>query len=54
MSLDEQANRPLLEEVSELAASGSVAEAYADIRRVLGVPMVVFVYRALAASPGSA
>ena len=43
---------PLFEEVSEQAASGSIAEAYADIRRVLGVPMVVFVYRALAVSPG--
>jgi len=42
----------LLEEVSEEAARGSVADTYADIRRVLGVPMVVFVYRALAASPG--
>jgi hypothetical protein len=38
--------------VSEQAARGTIADVYADIRRVLGVPMVVFVYRALAASPG--
>jgi hypothetical protein len=43
---------PLIEEVDERAARGSVADTYADIRRVLGVPMVVFVYRALAATTG--
>lgn len=42
----------LLEEVSEQTAAGSIADTYADIRRVLGVPMVVLVYRALAAQPG--
>ena len=45
-------DRPLIAEVSEGAARDSVADVYADIRRVLGVPMVVFVYRALAARPG--
>lgn len=44
--------RPLLDEVPEQVAEGSIAEAYADIRRVLGVRMVVLVYRALAAQPG--
>ena len=43
---------PLIGEITERAARGSVADVYADIRRVLGVPMVVFVYRALAATPG--
>lgn len=43
---------PRLAEVSEQAALGSVASTYADIRRVLGVPTVVLIYRALAAEPG--
>lgn len=42
----------LLAEVSEQAAHGSVAATYAEIRRILGVPMVVLVYRALAVQPG--
>ena len=52
MSLNQDTNQPLLEEVSEQAARGSVADTYADIRRVLGVPVVVLVYRALATSTG--
>lgn len=43
---------PLLDEVSEQAALGSVASTYADIRRVLGVATVVLIYRVLAAEPG--
>lgn len=39
-------------EVAEAAAEGSVAEVYADIRRVLGVPLVTLVYRILASRPG--
>ena len=42
----------IFEEIPERAALGSVADIYSDIRRVLGVPMVAFVYRALAAAPG--
>ena len=42
----------LLDEVPEHAAEGSVADTYADIRRVFGVPVVVFVFRALAVRPG--
>lgn len=41
-----------LAEVPEAEATGSVAEIYADIRRVLGLPIVNLVYRHLAASPG--
>jgi hypothetical protein len=41
-----------LTEISEAAAPGTVAAAYADIRRVTGVPFVVFIYRVLAAEPG--
>lgn len=41
-----------LPEVAEAAATGSVAETYADIRRVLGLPFVNLVYRHLAATPG--
>ena len=42
----------LLAEIPESAATGSVAATYADIRRVTGVPFVVFIYRALATQPG--
>ena len=42
----------LLSEVSETAARGSVASTYVDIRRVLGVPTVMLVYRVLAVQPG--
>ena len=45
-------SQPPLLEVSEQAARGSVAKTFADIRRVLGIRMVVLIYRALAASPG--
>lgn len=41
-----------LAEIPERDATGTVAAAYADIRRVTGVPFVVFVYRVLAAEPG--
>jgi hypothetical protein len=41
-----------LAEVPEASAVGSLADVYADIRRVLGVAHVVLVYRALAAQPG--
>ena len=41
-----------LGEVSEATAVGTVAAVYADIRRVLGAPVVAFVYRALAIQPG--
>lgn len=41
-----------LPEVAEAAATGSVAETYADIRLVLGLPLVNLVYRHLAATPG--
>lgn len=43
---------PRLAEIAEQAATGSVAATYADIRRVTGVPFVVFVYRVLATRPG--
>lgn len=43
---------PLLPEIPEGAATGSVAATYAEIRRVTGVPFVVFVYRVLATQPG--
>jgi hypothetical protein len=43
---------PYLREIPEAAATGSVAEVYEGLRRVLGVPFVAFVYRALAAEPG--
>ena len=42
----------LLAEVSEQAARGSVASTYVDIRRVLGVPTVMLVYRVLAVQQG--
>ena len=42
----------LLGEVPEEAATGTVADTYAEIRRIFGVPMVMLVYRALAARPG--
>lgn len=42
----------LLAEVPETAARGSVASTYVDIRRVLGVPTVMLVYRVLAVQPG--
>lgn len=38
--------------VSDDAATGAVADAYAEIRRIFGVPMVMLVYRALAVEPG--
>ena len=41
-----------LAEIPESEATGTVAEAYADIRRVLGAPFVVFIYRVLATEPG--
>jgi hypothetical protein len=41
-----------LDEIPESEASGSVAEAYEGLRRVVGVPFVAFVYRALATEPG--
>jgi hypothetical protein len=41
-----------LAELPEAAATGRVAELYADIRAVLGLPMVNLVYRALATKPG--
>jgi hypothetical protein len=41
----------LLAEVPESAATGRIAEIYADIRRVLGLPMVNLVYRHLATRP---
>jgi hypothetical protein len=41
-----------LTEVSEAAATGSVAAAYDDIRRVLGLPIVNLIYRHLATRPG--
>jgi hypothetical protein len=42
----------LLSEVSETAVRGPVASTYVDIRRVLGVPTVMLVYRVLAVQPG--
>jgi hypothetical protein len=41
-----------LAEVAEAAATGTVAETYEEIRRTLGLPLVNFVYRHLAATPG--
>lgn len=41
-----------LPEVAEADAEGRVAELYADIRRVLGLPLVNLVYRHLAVEPG--
>ena len=41
-----------LQEIAEADATGSVATTYADIRRVTGVPFVVFIYRVLATRPG--
>jgi hypothetical protein len=41
-----------LQEISEGAATGSVAATYAEIRRVTGVPFVVFIYRVLATEAG--
>lgn len=41
-----------LREIPETAASGSTAEVYRDIRRVLAVPLVNLVYRHLATFPG--
>ncbi len=41
-----------LHEIAEGAATGSTAATYADIRRVTGVPFVVFIYRVLATQPG--
>lgn len=41
-----------LAELPEAAATGRVAEVYADIRAVLGLPMVNLVYRHLATKPG--
>jgi hypothetical protein len=42
----------LLPEVSEQEAGGRVAETYAEIRALLGVPVVNLIYRHLAAEPG--
>lgn len=41
-----------LTEVPEAEATGSVAAAYDDIRRVLGLPIVNLIYRHLATRPG--
>jgi hypothetical protein len=41
-----------LAELPEAAATGRIAELYADIRAVLGLPMVNLVYRHLATKPG--
>jgi hypothetical protein len=41
-----------LVELPETAAMGSIADLYADIRAVLGLPMVNLVYRSLATKPG--
>jgi hypothetical protein len=42
--------RAYLEEISEAEATGRVAELYADIRAVIGLPLVNLVYRHLAAT----
>ena len=42
---------PYLPEVTENDAEGSIADVYADIRRVLGLPVVNLVYRHLAVEP---
>lgn len=41
-----------LPEIPESKATGSVANAYEDIRRVTGLPLVNLVYRYLASEPG--
>lgn len=46
------ADRPRIPEVSEGAATGEMAAIYADIRALLGVPMVNLIYRHMAAFPG--
>ena len=43
---------PRLQEIAEGDATGSVAATYADIRRVTGVPFIVFIYRVLATAAG--
>lgn len=43
---------PLLPEISESDAAGSVAEVYEDIRAVTQLPLVNLVYRYLATEPG--
>ena len=45
-------SEPRLAEVPEWAAAGPLAGLYADIRSVLGLPMVNLVYRHLATRPG--
>jgi hypothetical protein len=42
---------PYLPEVAEHDAEGSTADIYADIRRVLGLPVVNLIYRHLAVEP---
>lgn len=44
-------DRERIGEIPESSAAGSVAEVYADIRRVLGVPFVALIYRVLASEP---
>ncbi|CAN5691599.1 hypothetical protein BH11PSE7_BH11PSE7_15950 [soil metagenome] len=44
---------PALAEISESAATGSVAALYADIRETLGADLVNLVYRHLATVPGA-
>jgi hypothetical protein len=43
---------PRLPEIPEAGATGAIAETYADLRRVIGVPFVATVYRVLAVKPG--
>jgi halocarboxylic acid dehydrogenase DehI len=45
------ASEQLLPEIAEAEAEGTVAELYADIRDVLGLPVVNLVYRTLATDP---
>jgi hypothetical protein len=45
-------NGAYLAELAERDATGSVAETYADIRRVVGLTNVNLIYRHLAATPG--
>ena len=52
MNRPEGAGAERTAEVAEAEAAGSVAAVYADIRRVLGVPLVALVYRVLASRPG--
>jgi len=52
MSNSKDQQLPALSEISESAASGSVAALYADIRAVLGVDLVNLIYRHLATVPG--